>query len=53
MKPTRREILFNSYLGLGSLALVDLLGAPAALAAPTAGSVNPLAPKPQHLPAKA
>ena len=25
MKPTRREMLFKSYLGLGSLALADLL----------------------------
>ena len=45
MKPTRREMLFKSYLGLGSLALADLLVA--------SENTNPLAPKPPHLPAKA
>src|SRR3954449_2114682 len=53
MKPTRREMLFESYLGLGSLALFDLLGAGTASAAPIAGPPNPLAPKPQHHAAKA
>lgn len=38
---TRRNMLFNSYLGLGSIALADLLPA------------NPLAPKPVHHPVKA
>src|SRR5919198_2522254 len=38
---SRREFLFDSYLGMGALALKDLLGA------------NPLAAKPQHHPAKA
>jgi hypothetical protein len=39
---TRRELLFDSYLGLGGLALLDLLK-----------TTDPLAPKPQHVPAKA
>jgi hypothetical protein len=43
---SRRKLLFNSYLGLGSLALADMLAAEAM-------SANPLAPKPQHRPAKA
>src|SRR6478735_4231368 len=43
---SRRKLLFNSYLGLGSLALADLL------AAETAPD-NPLAPKKPHFPAKA
>ena len=46
---TRRELLFNSYLGLGSLALADLLSSPAANAA----TPNPLAPKAPHQAAKA
>ena len=45
MKPTRRDMLFKSYLGLGSLALADLLVA--------SESPNPLAPKPPHHPVKA
>src|SRR6476619_7223929 len=47
---TRRRFLFDSYLGLGSLALFDLLGAEASQAAV---AVDPLSPKPQHHPAKA
>ena len=43
---SRRKLLFNSYLGLGSLALADLL------AAETAPD-NPLAPRKPHFPAKA
>ncbi len=43
---SRRKLLFNSYLGLGSLALADLLAAET-----TPG--NPLAPKKPHFPAKA
>lgn len=42
---TRRKLLFDSYLGLGALALADLM------AAETAPS--PMAPKPQHHPVKA
>lgn len=42
---TRRQLLFDSYLGLGGLALCDLL--------PAATVADPLAPKPQHHPAKA
>src|SRR5262249_36622136 len=44
---TRRKLLFDAYLGLGGLALADLL------AADTAAPTNPLLPRPQHLPAKA
>ena len=43
---SRRKLLFDSYLGLGSLALADILAANTAPA-------NPLAPKKQHRPAKA
>jgi hypothetical protein len=46
---TRRELLVDSYLGLGALALFDLLAAPRAAAAPA----DPLAPKAPHRPAKA
>lgn len=49
---TRRRFLFDSYLGLGSLALFDLLGAEAIQAAGSV-AVDPLSPKPQHHPAKA
>lgn len=53
MNTSRRDFLFNSYLGLGSLALLDLLGSGVASAAPSIDDKDPLAPKPQHLPAKA
>jgi hypothetical protein len=43
--------LFNSYLGLGGLALLDLLE-PAPLQAANEAA-NPMAPKPPHFPAKA
>jgi hypothetical protein len=49
---TRRRLLFDSYLGLGGLALVDLLAAEPARAS-TLAADNPLAPKPPHHPAKA
>ncbi len=49
---TRRQFLFDSYLGLGSLALFDLLGAEASQAAVSAAA-NPLSPRPQHHAAKA
>jgi hypothetical protein len=52
MKTTRREMLLKSYLGLGSLALVDLLAANAS-GAPAGNGANPFAPKPIHHPAKA
>ena len=42
---TRRELLFDSYLGLGGLSLAGLLQAE--------DSSDPLAPKKQHLPGKA
>jgi hypothetical protein len=48
---TRRDVLCNAYLGLGGLALMDLLSSDARAAAPS-GS-GPLAPKPAHLPARA
>src|SRR5438876_11731054 len=48
----RREFLANSYIGLGGIALSHLAGTPASLAA-VGPSVNPLAPRPQHLPARA
>lgn len=44
---SRRRLLFDSYLGLGGLALADLL------AADTATVSNPLSPRPQHFKAKA
>ena len=47
---TRRELLFNSYLGLGGVALMDLLAAERAQASAPS---DPLAPKPQHRAAKA
>ena len=49
---TRRQFLFDSYLGLGGLALFDLLGAEASQAE-TSVATNPLSPRPQHHPAKA
>jgi len=44
---SRRRLLFDSYLGLGALALADIL------AAETASSENPLAPRRPHRQAKA
>ncbi len=41
---TRRDLLFQSYLGLGGLALTDLL---------CAEDANPLAPRKAHFPVKA
>src|SRR5213593_1158327 len=49
---TRRKLLFDSYLGLGGLAVIDLLASDHAQAASQAPG-SPLAPKPQHHPAKA
>src|SRR5262245_3737710 len=49
---TRLQFLFDSYLGLGGLALFDLLGADATSAAVSVAA-NPLSPRPQHHPAKA
>jgi len=48
---TRRELLLDSYLGLGAIALADLFASSAQAA--TGGAPDPLAPKPQHHPAKA
>ena len=49
---TRRQLLFDSYLGLGGLALLDLLAADKGRAA-TTETPNPLKPRPQHHRAKA
>jgi hypothetical protein len=49
---SRRELLFDSYLGLGGLALLDLLTADRAAAAPPVTG-SPLEPRAQHHPAKA
>jgi hypothetical protein len=46
---TRRQILLDSYLGLGSIALADLLAPPPAQAA----TDDPLLPRPTHHPVKA
>jgi hypothetical protein len=48
---TRRDLLFQSYLGLGGLALLDLLE-PEPLRAGN-GAANPMEPKPPHHPTKA
>lgn len=48
---SRRRFLTESYLGLGGLALLDMLAADSAFAAPTLE--NPLAVKQPHHPAKA
>jgi hypothetical protein len=49
---TRRQLLLETYLGLGALPLLHLLTSDSAQAASTE-PVNPLAPKAQHHPAKA
>ena len=51
LMPSRRKFLKNSYLGLGGLALVDLLASD--LGASVGSAENPLLPKRAHLPAKA
>jgi Protein of unknown function (DUF1501) len=48
---TRRKLLFDSYLGLGGLALIDMLAADSARASNE--PVNPMAPKPPHHACKA
>ena len=48
---TRRQILLDSYLGLGGLALLDMLAADTAKA--SEAPANPMAPKPPHIPSKA
>src|SRR5437867_4018456 len=55
---SRRDFLAKSAFGFGSVALSYLLEKDAAFGAalpniPTTTMVNPLAPKPQHFPAKA
>ena len=49
---TRRQLLFDSYLGLGGLAVLDLLSADKSSAA-TTDRPQPLRPRPQHHAAKA
>jgi Protein of unknown function (DUF1501) len=49
---TRRELLFDFYLGLGGLAFLDLLAADTGLAA-SADAAHPLDPRPPHHRAKA
>src|SRR5258708_3957513 len=56
--PSRRDFLRRSGSGCGLLALAALLDqqgslANAASAAPSTASLNPLAPRPSHFPAKA
>ena len=48
---SRRDFLRHTYLGLGSLALLDLLATD--LGASVTAADAPLAPQPVHLPAKA
>src|SRR5437868_5418634 len=48
---TRRRLLMDSYLGLGGLALIDLLSVDSAQASNE--PANPMAPKPPHHPCKA
>ncbi|HWC00970.1 MAG TPA: DUF1501 domain-containing protein [Bryobacteraceae bacterium] len=51
---TRREMLQQSGMGMGAVALTALLGKTGHLqAAPTGGAINPMAPKAAPLPAKA
>ena len=50
---TRRELLWESYLGLGALPLLSMLGAADLPAAEKPKLVNPLDPKPQHRKMKA
>ena len=49
---TRRELLFDFYLGLGGLAFLDLLAADTGFAA-SADAAHPLDPRPPHHRAKA
>jgi len=44
MSINRRDFLSSSYIGLGGLALTQLMASE---------SPNPMLPKPQHMPAKA
>ena len=53
-RPTRRELLARSGMGLAALALAEML--PETIAAASSGSadaLNPLSPKQSHFPAKA
>jgi hypothetical protein len=50
---TRRQLMFDSWLGLAALPLIDLLTANTASAAPARAADDPLAVKPQHHKAKA
>jgi hypothetical protein len=48
---SRRDFLFQSYLGLGGIALMDLLAQD--VSAADVPAAHPLAPKPPHFPRKA
>src|SRR3989442_3373144 len=50
---TRRHCFGQCALGLGGIALASLLSEQKVFAAPTTKLVNPLVPKPGHLPARA
>src|SRR5262249_26599949 len=50
---TRRHFFGRCAMGLGGIALASLLSDQKVFAAPTAILVNPLEPKPGHLPARA
>jgi hypothetical protein len=50
---TRRHFFGNCALGLGSIALAELLGGGKLSAGDAMTGVNPLAPRPAHFPAKA
>ncbi len=47
---TRRELLHHGAMGMGALALAQLAGQ--SVQAQEVNSINPLAPKPSHFPAK-
>ncbi len=51
--PTRREFVYSLGASLGSVALTSLLSRDLRAAPVTAPALSPLAPKPQHIPAKA
>ncbi|REJ69368.1 MAG: DUF1501 domain-containing protein [Planctomycetota bacterium] len=53
MTITRRQLLTQAGLGLGALALGDLVGRESAAAAPAARAPGSLAPRPPHFPGQA
>jgi uncharacterized protein DUF1501 len=50
---TRRQLLNRCGLGLGAMALADLMGQAGMLSAQDSAGLNPLAPKKAHFPGKA